>query len=116
MAFDYLHSASLVPWRQYRSWHRVGDNDSLPRGVFGKKLRDKENIKLVSAPDLAYITPATSNSPPKATLLKNGELVEVDLTFEAMTKMLEQLAIEIRNAKKPHFNFVGKQPPLRHDD
>ena len=81
MAFDYLYSTTLVPWRQYRSWHRIGDNDSLPRGVSGKKLRDKESIELVSAPDLAYIVPAQDGNPPKATLLKNGEVVEVDLTF-----------------------------------
>ena len=100
MATHYLRVASLVPWRCYQSWHRIGDNDSLPRGVSGKKLRDKENIELVSAPDLAYIVPAQDGNPPKATLLKNGEVIEVDLTFEAMTKMLEQLAIEIRNAKR----------------
>ena len=52
----------------------------------------------MEAPDLVWITPATGGKPAQLTILKGGELETISLELKTMTKLLSQLAMEIRNA------------------
>lgn len=50
----------------------------------------------MNAPEMQWIVPAVDDTPAKVTILKDGQLVQSDMTLESMLNMNAQLSIEIR--------------------
>ncbi len=48
-------------------------------------------------PDLAYITPAYDDRPAEIVIQCDGEIISHPMTLNTMTKLLIQLAAEIKN-------------------
>ena len=101
MATDDLRPPTLVRWPYDSARRSDGDNAGLPIGVSDTQLSDKKGGEF-DTPELAFIEPAHDGKKAQAVLVKNvggnRELYAVELSVEAMTKMLEQLSIEIRHA------------------
>ena len=52
----------------------------------------------MKTPDLAFITPAFGDRPAEITIQCDGEIISHPMTLPTMTKLLVQLAQEIKNA------------------